>query len=210
MLGVAKNVGVSDDLYAAIMDAAAREGITVEQYATEVLRTVVGVRQPAPRAERTAALQAMILTVLLKDKGELTARKLRQRLHRPGSGDRLLLRLGGGGRGSRALRAVPAYSCLMHFPDAGRCRVRRLGRWLQRPYRVLLGREDPTPRSRVGARRDGIPWWLPVGLGVGIVVYATVLTVGVSTFGAAGVVLVTLLFVDYCARLRASAIATMR
>lgn len=72
-----RNVGVSSDLYGSLTKAAAREGITVNELAAEILHAVVGHGQPPPR-ESALTLQAQILTVLLKDKGELDAFALAQ------------------------------------------------------------------------------------------------------------------------------------
>ncbi len=62
---------MTSDLYEALTYAAAREGITVNELAAEILHVVVGDEPPPPRAEGALTLQAQILTVLLKDKGEL-------------------------------------------------------------------------------------------------------------------------------------------
>jgi hypothetical protein len=97
----------------------------------------------------------------------------------------------------------------MRFPAAARRRVHRLASWLVRPYRVLVGREVAAPSSRGRAGRDRLPWWLPVGMVAGIVVYATVLTIIHRRFGTIGIVLVTLVFAHYCARLWAAALLAM-
>jgi hypothetical protein len=78
-----------------------------------------------------------------------------------------------------------------------------------RPYGALLGRGSVARGPRHDAASNGLPWWLPVGIGVGVLVYATVLTVGKSVFGFGGTVLVTLVLVHYCVTLYAAAIERM-
>ncbi len=78
-----RNVGVSQALYAALVDAAGREGITVEALAAEILQSVVGESDPTPR-EATQALQAQILTIMLTSKHEMGVWELAQETGREG------------------------------------------------------------------------------------------------------------------------------
>jgi len=78
-----RNVGVSEALYAALVDAAGREGITVEMLAAEILQTVVGENDPSPR-EPAQSLQAQILTTLLVSKHEMSVWDLAQATGREG------------------------------------------------------------------------------------------------------------------------------
>lgn len=44
---------------------------------------------------------------------------------------------------------------------------------------------------------EGLPWWLLVGLGVGVLVYATLIALVGGRFGVAGPIVITAVMVHY-------------
>ncbi|HSZ69776.1 MAG TPA: hypothetical protein VK756_05380 [Solirubrobacteraceae bacterium] len=59
-----RNVVVSNGLYAALREGAARKGLTVNELAAEIIHAVVGDGPPPAQAESKLALQAQLLIVL--------------------------------------------------------------------------------------------------------------------------------------------------